>query len=87
MHHTTHTTETTGQQEVEPSPGHHPGLGADARPTASFDWRDETGAQTAEYGIVTLAAVGFAGLLAVILASGDVQTLLTDLIKGALTLD
>lgn len=51
-----------------------------------IDWRDDTGAQTAEYGIVTLAAVGFAGLLAVILSGGDVQGMLTDLIKGALTL-
>lgn len=50
------------------------------------DWSDETGAQTAEYGIVTLAAVGFAGLLAVILSGGDVKGLLTTLIKGALSL-
>ena len=53
---------------------------------AGIDWTDDTGAQTAEYGIVTLAAVGFAGLLAVILSGGDVQGLLTDLIEGALTL-
>ncbi|QCU79281.1 DUF4244 domain-containing protein [Citricoccus sp. SGAir0253] len=50
------------------------------------DWSDETGAQTAEYGIVTLAAVGFAGVLAVILAGADVQGLLLDLVKGALSL-
>lgn len=49
------------------------------------DWSDETGAQTAEYGIVTLAAVGFAGVLAVILAGADVQGLLLDLVKGALS--
>lgn len=49
------------------------------------EWSDETGAQTAEYGIVTLAAVGFAGVLAVILAGADVQGLLLDLVKGALS--
>lgn len=49
------------------------------------DWSDETGAQTAEYGIVTLAAVGFAGVLAVILAGADVQGLLLDLVKNALS--
>jgi hypothetical protein len=49
-------------------------------------WGDETGAQTAEYGIVTLAAVGFAGVLAVILAGADVQGLLLDLVKNALSL-
>lgn len=50
-------------------------------------WRDETGAQTAEYGIVTLAAVGFAGLLAVILSGGDVQGMLTSMVSRALSLD
>lgn len=49
------------------------------------DWGDETGAQTAEYGIVTLAAVGFAGVLAVILAGADVQGLLLDIVKNALS--
>lgn len=49
------------------------------------DWRDETGAQTAEYGIVTLAAVGFAGVLAVILAGADVQGLLLDIVTNALS--
>ncbi|MEW1982328.1 DUF4244 domain-containing protein [Citricoccus sp. NPDC079358] len=49
------------------------------------DWSDETGAQTAEYGIVTLAAVGFAGVLAVVLAGTDVQGLLLDIVKNALS--
>ncbi|GAA4775252.1 DUF4244 domain-containing protein [Citricoccus nitrophenolicus] len=49
------------------------------------DWRDETGAQTAEYGIVTLAAVGFAGVLAVILAGADVQGLLLGIVQDALS--
>jgi hypothetical protein len=45
----------------------------------------ETGSATAEYAIATLAAVGFAGLLVVILRSGEVRGLLTDLIRHALS--
>lgn len=45
---------------------------------------DETGAATAEYAIVIMAAVGFAGLLVVILRSGEVQAILTDLVQRAL---
>ncbi|MCY1157493.1 MAG: hypothetical protein MOP51_514 [Citricoccus sp.] len=54
-------------------------------PAPVLDWSDETGAQTAEYGIVTLAAVGFAGVLAVVLAGADVQGLLLDIVKNALS--
>lgn len=46
--------------------------------------RDERGAATAEYAIVIMAAVGFAGLLVVILRSGEVQSILTDLVQRAL---
>lgn len=46
---------------------------------------DETGAATAEYAITTMAAVAFAGLLVVILRSGEVRELLTDLVRRALT--
>ena len=46
--------------------------------------RDERGAATAEYAIVIMAAVGFAGLLVVILRSGEVQAILTDLVQRAL---
>jgi hypothetical protein len=45
----------------------------------------DTGSATAEYAIATLAAVGFAGLLVVILRSGEVRGLLTDLIRHALS--
>jgi len=45
----------------------------------------EEGAATAEYAIATLAAVGFAGLLVVILRSDQVRSMLTDLIERALT--
>lgn len=51
----------------------------------AIDITDETGATTAEYSIVTLAAVAFAGILAVVLSSGTVQGLLEGLIERALT--
>ncbi|HEY2645018.1 MAG TPA: DUF4244 domain-containing protein [Galbitalea sp.] len=47
--------------------------------------RDETGSATAEYAIATIAAVGFAGLLVVILRSDAVRGMLTDLIQHALS--
>ena len=46
----------------------------------------ERGAATAEYAIVTLAAVGFAGLLVVILRSEEVRGMLTDIVRQALSL-
>ena len=45
----------------------------------------DDGSATAEYAIATLAAVGFAGLLVVILRSDAVRGMLTDLIHRALT--
>ncbi len=48
-------------------------------------WSDELGAATAEYAIATMAAVGFAGLLVVIMRSDEVRALLFDLVKSALT--
>jgi Flp pilus assembly pilin Flp len=47
--------------------------------------RDERGAATAEYAIATMAAVGFAGLLVVIMRSDEIKTILFDLVKSALT--
>ncbi|MEY4494145.1 MAG: hypothetical protein RL570_260 [Actinomycetota bacterium] len=47
--------------------------------------QDETGAATAEYAIATMAAVGFAGLLVVIMRSDEVRTILFDLVRSALT--
>jgi Flp pilus assembly pilin Flp len=47
--------------------------------------RDDEGAATAEYAIATMAAVGFAGLLVVIMRSDEVRTILTDLVRRALT--
>jgi len=46
---------------------------------------DETGAATAEYAIATMAAVGFAGLLVIIMRSEEVKEILLDLVRSALT--
>jgi hypothetical protein len=51
-------------------------------------WRTGTadaGMATAEYAVVLLAAVGFAGLLIVILTSGEVREMLTGLVRDALS--
>ena len=48
--------------------------------------QDEQGAATAEYAIATMAAVGFAGLLVVIMRSDEVRGLLTDIIRTALSI-
>ena len=49
--------------------------------------RKEQGSATAEYAIATMAAVGFAGLLVVIMRSDEVRTLLYDLVMKALNVD
>lgn len=46
----------------------------------------ERGSATAEYAVATMAAVGFAGLLVVILRGDEVRGILTDLVRRALTL-
>lgn len=48
--------------------------------------RDDRGAATAEYAVATMAAVGFAGLLVVILRGNEVRGILTELVRNALTL-
>ena len=45
----------------------------------------DAGATTAEFAIVTMAAVGFAGLLVVILKSDAVRGILEGLVQRALT--
>lgn len=45
----------------------------------------DEGAVTAEYAIATIAAVGFAALLVVVLRSDAVRDMLTELIRHALT--
>ena len=47
---------------------------------------DEQGSATAEYAIATMAAVGFAGLLVVILRSNEVRGMLLDIIRNALSI-
>ena len=49
------------------------------------DLSSEEGAATAEYAIATMAAVGFAGLLVVIMRSDEVRGILTELVRNALT--
>ena len=48
--------------------------------------RRDDGAATAEYAIATMAAVGFAGLLVVILRSEEVRGILTDIVRTALSI-
>lgn len=45
----------------------------------------DAGAATAEYAVATMAAVGFAGLLIVILRGDEVRGILTDLVRNALS--
>lgn len=45
---------------------------------------DDRGAVTAEYALVIMAAVAFAGLLIVILRSEEVRAMLVSLVQGAL---
>ncbi|MGA7204516.1 MAG: DUF4244 domain-containing protein [Specibacter sp.] len=66
--------------------------GATALPLVrnSTPWRrlkfgSEAGMATAEYAIATLAAVGFAGLLVVILKSDEVRGFLLNIIRTALS--
>jgi hypothetical protein len=45
----------------------------------------DEGAATAEYAIATMAAVGFAGRLVVIMRSDEIRTVLFAFVKSALT--
>ena len=60
-------------------------LAAALRRRLTARWSDERGAATAEYAIATMAAVGFASLLVVIMQSDEVRGILTDLVRTALT--
>lgn len=60
----------------------------EARPVDEIPVPDpsgEEGMATAEYAIVTLAAAGFAGLLAVVLRSPEVREAIMAIIRGALS--
>lgn len=66
-----------------------------AAPAVSAEWHrprglrrrfaGEGGAATAEYAVATMAAVGFAGLLVVILRGDEVRGILTELVRNALS--
>lgn len=62
--------------------------GPSGRPWLVSRWcrrRLDQGMATAEYAIATLAAAGFAGLLLVLLRSGEVRALLMGIVQRALT--
>jgi hypothetical protein len=52
---------------------------------ALLNLREDRGAATAEYIVATMAAVGFAGLLIVILRGDEVRGILTELVRSALS--
>lgn len=56
------------------------------RPGLPGRLRDDRGSATAEYAVVILAAVAFAGVLVAVMRSGEVQSILTELVRGALSL-
>jgi Flp pilus assembly pilin Flp len=72
-----------GQQTTQCRGRRRPGgVGGDGlRATPS----DERGSATAEYAVVILAAVAFAGVLVAVMRSGEVQAILTELVRSALT--
>ncbi|QZY53412.1 DUF4244 domain-containing protein [Leucobacter tenebrionis] len=45
---------------------------------------DERGAITAEYAVVIMAAVAFAGLLVAIMRSNEIRSMLVELVQNAL---
>jgi len=57
-----------------------------ARLTGPGGQERESGLATAEYAIATVAAAGFAGLLIVVLKSGEVRELLLGIVRSALSL-
>ncbi|GAA2546858.1 hypothetical protein HD598_002013 [Neomicrococcus aestuarii] len=56
----------------------------DGQRSSAVNLSAEEGIATAEFSIVTLAAVGFAGLLVTILASGEVREMLLGMVRSAL---
>lgn len=68
-----------------PTPSLTPSRGARAARRVLRRLAGERGAATAEYAVATMAAVGFAGLLVVILRGDEVRGILTDLVRNALT--
>lgn len=91
----TTTTITAASARLVPLPDRHPsrrrgtpasGAGADRRrPALVRMLAADDGAATAEYAIVIMAAVGFAGLLVTIMRSDEVRGVLSDLVRSALS--
>lgn len=91
-------TEQMPASRAEPDRTVRPGMPADVMPNFRALPADaeagperlsrsrELGMATAEYAIATLAAVGFAGLLVVILRSDEVRGFLLGLIRNALSI-
>ncbi len=63
---------------------HRNGTGLPLR--REFNLRSDRGSATAEYAVATMAAVGFAGLLVVILRGDEVRSVLTDMVRNALSI-
>ncbi len=57
---------------------------AASRPRFRTFWAEDSGAVTAEYAIVILAAVAFAGLLVAIMQSTEIRAMLVQLVENAL---
>ncbi|GAA2827036.1 uncharacterized protein DUF4244 [Leucobacter komagatae] len=71
--------EADGHEPVRRSPS-----AGSARARGGGLGADERGAVTAEYALVIMAAVAFAGLLIVIMRSEEVRAMLLSLVQGAL---
>ncbi|WP_442928120.1 DUF4244 domain-containing protein [Microbacterium sp. CCNWLW41] len=76
---------TTSSRRARSAPTSAPPLPPLTRRRSAALFGDDRGAATAEYAIATMAAVAFAGLLVVIMRSDEVQGILTDLVRRALT--
>ncbi|MBO1901622.1 DUF4244 domain-containing protein [Leucobacter weissii] len=66
------------------APGADRRTGGEQNPAETTLNEDERGAVTAEYAIVIMAAVAFAGLLVAIMRSGEIRQLLVELVQNAL---
>lgn len=67
-----------------PRSAHSRGSATARRARMRLSLRDDRGAVTAEYAIVIMAAVAFAGLLVAIMRSGEIRQMLVDLVQNAL---
>jgi hypothetical protein len=70
----------TSESATTPLPGAAP-----RRRRLGEHLRSEAGAATAEYAIVIMAAVGFAGVLLAVMRSDEVRAVLSDLVRSALS--